>query len=62
MDKEISNKETLFQAEVAAESIGWKPLGNDAYLHVGNLDENVITVVGIANAEMAGLNVLWFVG
>jgi len=50
-----------FQSELAqiqAESIGWVPLDEGAYLHVGS-DEAVIQVVGIAKAEMAGGNVLW---
>ena len=44
--------------EIAAESIGWIPLEEGVYLHVGS-DVPVIQVVGIANAEMAGSNVLW---
>ena len=44
-------------AQIQAESIGWMPLDEDAYLHVGT-DEPVIQVVGIAKAEMAGSNVL----
>jgi hypothetical protein len=50
-----------FQSELAhiqAESIGWIPLDEGAYLHVGS-DETVIQVVGIAKEEMAGSNVLW---
>ena len=51
------------QAELAAieaESIGWIPLGDRAYLHVGKPDEEdvVITVVGVADVSMAGMNVL----
>jgi hypothetical protein len=45
-------------AQIQAESIGWIPLDEVAYLHVGS-DESVIQVVGIAKAEMAGSNVLW---
>ena len=45
-------------AQIQAESIGWIPLDEGAYLHVGS-DESVIQVVGIAKAEMAGGNVLW---
>jgi hypothetical protein len=45
-------------AQIQAESIGWIPLDESAYLHVG-ADELVIQVVGIANQEMAGSNVLW---
>jgi hypothetical protein len=41
-----------------AESIGWLPLGDGAYLHVGDPDALVITVVGVAAAGMAGMNVL----
>jgi hypothetical protein len=44
---------------IKAESIGWQPLGEGAYLHVGNPgDEEVITVVGIPDASMTALNVL----
>jgi hypothetical protein len=45
-------------AQIQAESIGWIPLEEGAYLHVGS-DEQVIQVVGIAKEEMAGSNVLW---
>ena len=45
-------------AQIKAESIGWIPLDQGAYLHVGS-DEPVIQVVGIAKEEMAGGNVLW---
>ena len=50
-----------FQAELAqiqAESIGWIPLDEGAYLHLRS-DNPVIQVVGIAKEEMAGSNVLW---
>ena len=47
-------------AQIQAESIGWIPLEEGAYLHVGS-DESVIQVVGIAKEEMAGGNVLWLV-
>lgn len=48
-------------AAIEAESIGWQPLGEGSYLHVGNPDEGevVITVVGVPDARMAGMNVLW---
>ena len=50
-------------AQIQAESIGWIPLEEGTYLHVGS-DEPVIQVVGIAKEEMAGGNVLsvfkWF--
>ena len=45
-------------AQIQAESIGWIPLEEGAYLHVGS-DELVIQVVGVAKAEMADSNVLW---
>lgn len=46
--------------QVAAESIGWQPLGEQAYLHVGKLasDDLVITVVGTPDSSMAGMAVL----
>ena len=45
-------------AQIQAESIGWIPLDEGAYLHVG-ADDAVIQVVGVAKAEMADSNVLW---
>ncbi len=46
-------------AAIEAESIGWQPLGDSASLHVGDPEGDVITVVGVADAGMAGMNVLW---
>ena len=53
-------EDALWQAELAAESIGWLPLGDGAYLHLGKPDEEeiVITVVGVPEVGMAGMNVL----
>ena len=47
-------------AAIEAESIGWLPLGDGAYLHVGKPDEEdlVITVVGVPDVAMAGMNVV----
>jgi len=47
-----------------AESIGWQPLGDGAYLHLGKPEEEeiVITVVGIPDGAMAGMNVLLVLG
>lgn len=49
-------------AAIEAESIGWLPLGDGAYLHLGDPDALVIGVVGVSDAGMAGMNVLWVVG
>lgn len=46
-------------AAIKTESIGWLPLGDGAYLHVGEPDALVIDVAGVADAGMAGMNVLW---
>ena len=57
----MNSVEVEFWAELAqiqAESIGWVPLDEGVYVHVGS-DEPVIQVVGIAKEEMAGSNVLW---
>ena len=43
-------------AQIQAESIGWIPLDQAAYLHIGS-DTSVI--VGIAKADMQGSSVLW---
>jgi hypothetical protein len=45
-------------AQIQVESIGWIPLDEVAYLHIG-ADNTVIQVVGIAKAEMAGSNRVW---
>lgn len=54
---------------IEAEAIGWQPLlqwdeGPTAYLHVGQPvkeedDVPTVAVVGVADASMAGMNVLW---
>ena len=50
-------------AAIEAEAIGWQPLGDGAYLHLGKPDEEeiVITVTGIPDAAMVGMNVLLIV-
>ena len=45
-------------AAIEAESIGWQPLGDGAYLHLGDPEGDVITVVGVPEVGMAGMNVL----
>lgn len=45
-------------ALLKTESIGWQPLGDGAYLHVGDPEALVITVVGVPEVGMAGMNVL----
>ena len=45
-------------AAIEAESIGWLPLEDGTYLHVGDSDALVIDVVGVPDAGMAGMNVL----
>lgn len=45
-------------AQIEAESMGWMPLDEGAYLHVGS-DATVIEVVGLAKPEMQGVSVLW---
>jgi hypothetical protein len=51
--------ELAYLAILQAESIGWLPLGDGAYLHVGDPQGDVITVFGVADVGMAGMNVLW---
>ena len=45
-------------AQIQAESIGWIPLDEAAYLHIGS-DTSVIEVVGIPKSDMQGSSVLW---
>ena len=47
-------------AEIEAESMGWILLDDGVYLHLGS-DEEVVEIVGFADAGMAGANVLWLV-
>jgi hypothetical protein len=57
----VSNLEQDFQNEltqIQAESIGWIPLEEGAYLHVGS-DDSVIQVVGRPTPEMSDSNILW---
>jgi len=57
----MNSIEQDFQSElvqIQAESIGWIPLDEGAYLHVG-ADDAVIKVVGIAKVEIAGSNRVW---
>ena len=44
-------------AHIQVESIGWIPLDEGAYLHVGS-DAPVIQVVGVVKEDMSGSNVL----
>jgi len=44
--------------QLAAESMGWQPLGEGAYLHQGDGEANVIHVVGIPDNALAGCNLL----
>ncbi len=44
--------------QIQIESIGWIPLDEAAYLHIGS-DTSVIEVVGIAKPETQGSSVLW---
>ena len=49
-------------AQIQAESIGWIPLDEGAYLHLSSdkySDTTVIEVVGIPKPEMQGSSVLW---
>ena len=49
-------------AQIQAESIGWIPLDEGAYLHIGSDSSDntsVIEVVGLPRSEMQGVSVLW---
>jgi len=48
-------------AAIAAESIGWQPLGECAYLHVGDQEGEVITVVGVPDIAQTSQTVLLLV-
>ena len=44
----------VLKAELAAETIGWLPLGDGAYLHVGDPEALVIIVVGVPEGGWPG--------
>jgi hypothetical protein len=44
--------------ELAAESMGWIPLDDRAYLHPGDADATVVVVTGVPDADLAHLWVL----
>lgn len=58
---DVEGEQREWQA-IEAEAIGWLPLtteeGECAYLHVGDPSAMVITVVGVPDSAMAGMNVL----
>jgi hypothetical protein len=47
-------------AQIQAESKGWIPLDESAYLHIGSIElPSVIEVVGLPKQEMQGSTLLW---
>jgi hypothetical protein len=59
-DDQLQNDFLRELAEIEAESMGWIPLDEGAYLHLGS-EDGVVEIVGLADAGMAGANVLWIV-
>lgn len=54
-----SEQEIKQIAEIAGESIGWLPLTEGAYLHVGNeANHERVIITGIADANMDGEHIL----
>ncbi len=53
-------EDAVFLAEVAAEAMGWLPLGEGVYLHRGcpEAPEAPIVVTGVPDGALAGMNVL----
>ena len=51
--------EKLELAAIEAEAIGWQPLGDGAYLHVGDPEALVVEVVGVPRDWDAVLLVEW---
>lgn len=45
--------------EIEAEAIGWTALAPGCHVHAGSPDDNTVEIVGIPQAQMAGLNVVW---
>lgn len=54
-----SSDDAAYLQALAAEALGWQPLGEQAYLHMGAQDDvRVVLVVGVADTTMADQNVL----
>jgi hypothetical protein len=47
--------------ELAGEAIGWIPLEDRTYLHLGDADATVVMVTGVPDADLADMTVLLFV-
>ena len=47
--------------ELAGEAIGWIPLEDRAYLHLGLADATVVVVTGVPDADLAEMTVLLLV-
>ena len=61
MTHPLVEKDILLElAEIEVESMGWIPLDDGAYLHVGG-EDGVVEIVGLVDAGMADSNVLWIV-
>ena len=62
MNSALTEADFLVEQEaIQVESMGWLPLGPNAYLHEGDPYVPVIEVVGIAQLSMANSTVLWLV-
>ena len=44
--------------ELAGEAIGWIPLEDRTYLHLGHADATVVMVMGVPDADWVGATVL----
>lgn len=54
-----SSDDAQYLQALAAEALGWHPLGDQAYLHVGAPEAvEVVHVVGVADTAMANQNVV----
>ena len=51
----------LEREQIAVECMGWLPLDDSVYLHVGNTESDVVEIVGLVNVGIVGSNVLWMV-
>ena len=57
--KLLKGYEKLITGE--AESIGWSPLGEGAYLCVADEESAGVLILGLSRAEMQAFKVLWVV-
>ena len=46
---------------IQGEAMGWLPIGDAAYVHIGDDDSREVIVIGVPDVNLAGANLLLLV-